>query len=179
MPSPFTGMDPYWEWPELWPDFQSNLASEIQAHTVIELLSPANKRAGHDAYLDSRRKRRGLLRSPVHRIESDRLRGGERPPLEDPVPPAPYYVVLSRADRRPTVEVWPIQRWDPLPVLPVPLLKPDPDASLDLGAAVAAVYERGASSVRIDYRQPPPSPPLSEAEEVWLEARLREQGYRR
>ncbi|HXF70016.1 MAG TPA: DUF4058 family protein [Thermoflexus sp.] len=260
MPSPFPGMDPYLERPDLWPDFHSNLASEIQAQlnrqitpryfarlsvsltyevveigetyiirpdvsvhqlpapgetrapvaippapvrsripmevplrlysveirktdtgqlvTVIEILSPVNKRAGHDAYLDYRRKRRDLLRSSVHLIEIDLLRGGERPPLEDPVPPAPYYVILSRADRRPTVEVWPIQLWDPLPVLPVPLLEPDPDAALDLGAAVAAVYERGAYSVQIDYRQPPPPPPLSEEEEVWLEAWLRERGYR-
>jgi Protein of unknown function (DUF4058) len=40
------------------------------------------------------------------------------------------------------VGVWPIQLWDGLLVLPVPLLAPDPDVPLDLGAAVANVYER-------------------------------------
>ncbi|WP_322797967.1 DUF4058 family protein [Thermoflexus sp.] len=153
-------------------------ADTEQLVTVIEILSPVNKRAGHEAHQEYRRKRRDLLRSSVHRMEIDLLRGGERPPLEDPVPPAPYYVVLSRADRRPTVEVWPILLWDPLPVLPVPLLEPDPDAPLDLGAVVAAVYERGAYGVQIDYRQPPPPPPLSEAEQAWLEAQLRQQGLR-
>ena len=31
MPSPFPGMDPYIEDPELWPDFHNDLASEIRA----------------------------------------------------------------------------------------------------------------------------------------------------
>lgn len=136
--------------------------------TIIEILSPVNKRPGHDAYRDYQRKRRDLLRSEVHLLEIDLLRGGERPPLIEPVPPAPYYVTLSREQRRPTVDVWPIQLADSLPVLPVPLHPPDDDAPLDLGAAVAAVYERGAYASQIDYRQPPPPPTLSAAAESWL-----------
>jgi hypothetical protein len=144
--------------------------------TLIEILSPVNKRPGHEAHVAYQRKRRDLLRSTVHLMEIDLLRGGARPPLERPVPPAPYYVVLSREQRRPTVEVWPLRLSERLPVLPVPLLEPDPDASLDLSAAVASVYERGAYGLQIDYRQPPPSPPLSEEESRWLEEIL--QGVR-
>jgi hypothetical protein len=141
--------------------------------TAIEVLSPVNKRPSHEAYHDYLRKRRELLRCDAHLIEIDLLRGGDRPPLEQPVPPAPYYVTLSRAGRRPYVEVWPVQLRERLPVLPVPLLEPDPDVPLDLGRAVAAVYERGAYVRLIDYRQPPPPPRLSEAEAVWVEDRLR------
>src|SRR5712691_5875966 len=90
--------------------------------TAIEILSPVNKRPSHEAYHDYRRKRRALLRSTTHLLEIDLLRGGERPRLVHPVPCAPYYVALSRVDRRPYVEVWPIQLWEKLPVLPVPLL---------------------------------------------------------
>jgi hypothetical protein len=108
-------------------------------------------------------------------MEIDLLRGGERPPLEDPVSPAPYYVLLSRADRRPKAELWPIQLSDSLPVLPIPLLEPDPDIPLDLGAGVAAVYERCAYEAQIDYRQPPPPPPLSPEEADWLNDLLRDQ----
>ncbi|MBM4033530.1 MAG: DUF4058 family protein [Planctomycetes bacterium] len=61
---------------------------------------------------------------------------------------------------------------DKLPVIPVPLLYPDPDAPLDLGGVVAAVYERGAYARLIDYRQPPPPPPLSDADAAWLDERL-------
>lgn len=148
----------------------------LELVTAIEILSPVNKRPGHEAYQEYQRKRRELLRSAAHLMEIDLLRGGRRPPLERPVPPAPYYVTLSRSERRPTVEVWPIQLWDPLPVLPVPLLAPDPDVPLNLSTAVAAVYERGGYADLIDYRLPPPPPPLAAAETAWLEERLRQQG---
>jgi hypothetical protein len=87
-------------------------------------------------------------------------------------------VVLSRADRRPTVEVRPIQFQDELPFLPVPLREPDADASFDLGAAVAAVYERGAYSRLIDYGQPPPKPPVFEDHGAWIDRLLKEKGLR-
>lgn len=76
------------------------------------------------------------------------------------------------------MDVWPIQLADELPVLPVPLLEPDPDVPLDLGAIVSGVYERGGYAVLIDYTQPPPPPPLSEAEEKWQDAHLREASLR-
>ncbi len=88
------------------------------------------------------------------------------------MPSAPYYVILSREDDRPNVEVWPIQLGDKLPLLPVPLREPDPDVPLDLGAVVAAVYERGGYADLIDYRNPPPPPKFSDAEEAWLGERL-------
>jgi hypothetical protein len=56
----------------------------------------------------------------------------------------------------------------------VPLLEPDPDVPLDLGGAVASVYERGAYDSQIDYRQPPPPPLLSGEEARWLDELLRE-----
>ena len=145
----------------------------IQLVTVIEILSPSNKRAGHEDCVEYRRKRRDLLRSSTHLMEIDLLRGGERPPLAEPVPSAAYYVVLSREIRRPTVEVWPIQLASPLPVVPVPLLEPDPDVPMDLGAAVASVYERGAYERTIDYQSPPPPPALSVEEAAWVEQLLR------
>jgi hypothetical protein len=223
MPSPFPGMDPYIEDPEVWSDFHGGLPGEVSAKlnqvlqlryvarlapcmtyeiveemkfplrlftvevretgtlrlvTAIEILSPVNKRPSHEAYHEYLRKRRELLRSGTHLIEIDLLRGGTRPPLEDPVPPASYYVTVSRVNRRPRVEVWHIQLWQALPVLPVPLLEPDPDAALDLGAVVAAVYERGAYARLIDYRQPPPPPALSDAEAAWLDEHLRKQKAR-
>jgi uncharacterized protein DUF4058 len=136
--------------------------------TAIEILSPINKRPGRERqkYL---RKRRELLRSEVHVMELDLLRGGERSPLETSLPPAPYYVTLARLDHRPYVDVWPIQLAARLPVLPVPLSAPDPDVPLDLGAIVQAVYERGGYATRIDYRQPVPAPPFESEQQAWVE----------
>jgi hypothetical protein len=140
--------------------------------TSIEILSPVNKQRSHDAHLDYLRKRRDLLRSAAHLIEIDLLRAGVRPPLEQRVPLAPYYVMLSRATRRPHVSVWPLPLNTQLPVIPVPLLEPDPDVPMDLGAIVASVYERGGYDTRIDYRQSVPPPALSAEESAWVEALL-------
>ncbi len=149
-----------------------------QLVTVIELLSPVNKRPyspGREEYLS---KRGNLLQSSVHLIEIDLLRAGERVPMIDPLPDAPYFVILSRADRRPLCEVWPINLRDPLPVVPVPLLAPDADAQLDLGTALHDVYDGAGYDDWLDYTHPPPDPPLAPADAAWLDARLREQGVR-
>jgi hypothetical protein len=143
--------------------------------TAIEILSPVNKRPGHEAFEEYQRKRRRLLSDSVHLIEIDLLRGGIRPRLEEPVAAAPYYVVLSRVERRPWVDVWPIPLQEALPLIPVPLLEPDPDAVLDLGAVVASVYERGGYEDRIDYGETPPPPPLTDEETAWVQLLLRDQ----
>ena len=262
MPSPFPGMDPYIEDPEIWSDFHGDLAAETRGElnrlldpryvakltprvtyeiieiaerrdirpvvgvwqpqpptgkltggiaaitaapvesmvqmeaplrlytveiretgtlklvTAIEILSPVNKRPGHDDQEDYLRKRRELLRSETHLLEIDLLRGGARPPLKRPVPPAPYYVTLSRTNRRPFVEVWPVLLWEKLPVLPIPLLEPDPEVALDLGKLVNSVYERGAYARLINYHLAPPPPELSEVEAIWLDEHLSAQKAR-
>lgn len=144
------------------------MTADEELVTVIEILSPANKRAGHDDCREYQRKRLAVLCSAVHLVEIDLLRRGERPPLTVPVPAAPYYGVVSRAERRPTVDVWPIQLSERLPVLPVPLMAPDPDTPLDLMAAFESVYDRGPYARAINYQEPPPPPPLSPEERAWM-----------
>ena len=256
MPSPFPGMDPYIEHPDIWQDFHHSLATEVRGQlnaqlsrryyagvevfityddietgllhagrpdagvislreaqafyeisavgvtpmsvenrvaldplklytveiraagnrqliTSIEILSPVNKHRGHTAFTSYHRKRLAILNSDTHLIEIDLLRAGERPPLLDPVPSASYYITLSRVDQRPTVTVWPVQLRNKLPVVPVPLLKPDPDISLDLNFVIAAVYRQGAYDKQINYRQPPPPPELSSEEQAWVESLLK------
>ncbi len=62
---------------------------------------------------------------------------------------------------------------EPLPPLPVPLLPPDPDAVLDLNAAVRAIYARAGYEWRIDYGRPVPPPDLRPEMARWVEERLR------
>jgi hypothetical protein len=143
-------------------------SGDEQLITAIEILSPVNKRPGHDAYWDYRRKRRDLLRSQVHFLEIDLLRAGERILLEPLVPNTPYCISLSRADDRPYIAVWPIPLNSRLPTIPVPLNAGDPDAILPLGQIVASVYERGGYDAQIDYRQSVPPPPLSDEEAAWV-----------
>jgi len=140
--------------------------------TAIELLSPANKRTGVDAADAYERKRREIIHSSIHLIEIDLLRGGRWPSLATPWSPAPYVVMLSRADQRTRVEIWPVKLQDRLPIVPVPLREPDPDVLLDLGTALNEAYAEGQYDLRIDYREPPPPPSLSPADEAWLIRRL-------
>ncbi|MFL5802715.1 MAG: DUF4058 family protein [Roseiflexaceae bacterium] len=141
--------------------------------TAIEILSPVNKRPGHEAFDTYRRKRRDLLRTDVHLLEIDLLRAGQHPPLETRLPDLPYFVFLSRGEQRPRVDIWPLKLQEPIPLLPVPLLAPDPDVALDLGHAIQTIYDEAAYDLRIDYHQPPPKPDLAQNDATWLDAHLR------
>lgn len=146
--------------------------------TSIEILSRVNKRRGHEAYNAYRRKRRSLLRQPVHLIEIDLLRVGERVPILDPVPDAPYYIYLSRENLRPDIGVWAIRLEDKLPTIPIPLRKPDDDAVFDLQRAVETIYDLSMYQESINYREPPPPPALSDQDAQWLDDFLHAKGLR-
>ena len=138
--------------------------------TAIEILSPVNKRG--DGLHTYREKRRSFLRSDVHLIEFDLLRGGERPGWEVNNPPlaCDYVVLVNRAfrgDLRQS-EIWPVALNEPLPICPVPLLSPDPDVPLYLSEVLTNVYQRAAYARRIDYTLPVPPPALRPVMQRWL-----------
>lgn len=144
--------------------------------TSIEVLSPFNKRGG-DPTREYLGKRNRILLSTAHLVELDLLRGGLRPGPEVREPPMEeeYVVLLNRATGTHvrTSEIWPVALSDPLPVIPVPLISPDPDVPLDIGAAVRSVYATSAYERRIDYGRPVPGPPLREPMAAWLRRELR------
>ncbi|QDV38152.1 DUF4058 family protein [Tautonia plasticadhaerens] len=107
--------------------------------TVVELLSPSNKRGGDDrgSYLAKRRER---LRSPAHLVEIDLLRGGRPMPMEDR-PECDYSVLVSRSERRRAAGLWPIRLRERLPVIPIPLKAPDGDATVDLQEVLHRTYD--------------------------------------
>ncbi len=152
-------------------------ATDLRLVTVIEILSPINKRPGNDDRVAYLRKRQRLMQTDVHLLELDLLRNGERVPAAKPFPNVPYLVILSRAWRRDHYEVWPIALPDSLPTVPVPLLTPDPDALLDLALAVRTVYDKADYGLLIDYTKDPAYPLPSEWAE-WTDAYLRAQGIR-
>ncbi|MEW4570238.1 DUF4058 family protein [Tautonia sp. JC769] len=134
--------------------------------TVIELLSPSNKRPGRDReqYLA---KRAQLLAGNVHLVEIDLLRGGKPMPPEDR-PPSAYAVMVSRAERRPIAEFWPIGLRASLPEIPVPVRPPDPDARLDLQRILHRIYDAAGYHYYIyDGR---PEPPLGPEDATWAAA---------
>jgi hypothetical protein len=139
--------------------------------TGIEALSPSNKRPDTKGWRLYNRKRQAFLGGYANFVEIDLLRGGRRMPMLSPWPDSPYYL-LTKYKRRADCVVWPVHSLEPLPPLTVPLLPPDPDISVALQPIVDAIYARSRYARDIDYRRPPP--PLSAAEQAWLDEQLRQ-----
>ena len=137
--------------------------------TAIEILSPTNKSGrGFRVYL---RRREHYLMSAVHLLEIDLLRQGKHVPMRQTLPDSSYFVFLSRNERRPISEVWPLSLRAPLPSVPVPLLAGDNDILLDLQDSLSRAYDDGGYDT-FDYNRPP-EVPLPPEDAVWAEERIR------
>jgi hypothetical protein len=156
-----------------------------QLITLIEIVSPSNKRPGADrrAYLQ---KQREVLDSNASLIELDLLRSGDRllpyPDLDEAIgqwePAADYLVLVNRAWRRVGAamdyDLFPIRFAEPLPCILVPLREGQEEVRLDLQQAFdhaydAGPYRRGA----VNYAAPP-VPPLEGEAAARAEAMLRD-----
>ncbi len=146
--------------------------------TAIELLSPANKRPGINGADAYEQKRQEIFRSSAHLLEIDLLRAGRRPKLARPLPDAPYFIFLSRAYRRPHIDIWPLSLRASIPPVPVPLCHPDPDVTLDMTHVIRQVYSNARYDQRTDYHTDPPPPELAPDDAIWLDAHLRTCGLR-
>jgi hypothetical protein len=153
-------------------DFEKHLFLELRDRknrdliTVLEVLSPTNKKPGADReqYLA---KRANLLRSTAHFVEIDLLRGWPRMPIEEGVE-CDYSIMVSRVEDRPKVNFWPLRLRDPLPPIPIPLRPPHENVKLDLQVALHGVYDRARYK---DYiYQETPYPPLSPEDTLWAAA---------
>lgn len=146
--------------------------------TLIEILSPSNKRSGPDrvAYES---KQHEIIGSDANLIELDFLRGGKRilPDLAlrttiDRLKPPPAYVVLSnRAWRRGQwvdYDVYPIGLRDQLPCIAIPLKEGEDEIPLDLQYVFDRAYDTGPyRRGAVDYAGPVPAPALDEADAAW------------
>ena len=144
--------------------------------TVIELLSPTNKRRGQGRD-DYAAKRRDVLASWTSLVEIDLLRGGRRHAINPPPPASHYYVLVSRRRSRPTAELYPFNVTDEIPPFRVPLQPGDDEPELALGSLLADLYRQARYDLRLDYTIEP-EPPLEGDFATWLDETLREQGLR-
>lgn len=134
--------------------------------TVIEVLSPKNKRSGEgrNQYL---RKRQSVLSSSTHLVEIDLLRAGEPMPIGGGRT-ADYQILVSRAGERPQAQRYPFDLRDSIPRFLLPLQVGDAEPIVDLGQLINQVCEEAALDLSIDYTQPP-TPPLQQADLAWLQ----------
>jgi hypothetical protein len=103
----------------------------------------------------------------VHLLEIDLLRRGVRALAHPRVPDTAYLIALTRAQSGATA-IWPLGLRDVLPEIPIPLRAPDGDGLLELGPALAAIYDEAGYDLSIDYREPPPPPARSPADAAWV-----------
>jgi hypothetical protein len=153
--------------------------------TLIEIVSPSNKRPGADrrAY---QQKQREVLDSDASLVEIDLLRSGERLLLNmnleefvarlDPQPD--YLVTVNRAWRRlgalSDYELFPIGIRETLPCIPIPLTEHIAEPTLDLQWVFNQAYDRGPyRRGAVDYTRLP-EPPLAETEQAWVQQLIAE-----
>ncbi|MGL5064447.1 MAG: DUF4058 family protein [Microcoleus sp.] len=147
-----------------------------QVVTVIEVLSPTNKRPGKGREMYEA-KRENIFASRTHLVEIDLLRSYQPMPVLGNDIEASYRILVSRGNRRPIADLYVFNLPDPIPAFPLPLRGEDVEPIVDLQALLNAVYDRAAYDFRIDYTAQP-VPPLSESDVVWADALLRERGLK-
>jgi hypothetical protein len=140
--------------------------------TVIELLSPKNKRSGEgrDAYSQ---KRQRIMLSQTHLVEIDLLRYGSTRPTGsgDPLPmvgavTSDYRILVSRSDYRPKAQLYAFNLRQPIPAIQIPLTA-DTAVALDLQPLLHQIYDRARFALAIDY-QKSPIPKLPPEDLAWL-----------
>ncbi len=142
--------------------------------TMVEILSPTNKRPGRgrQKYM---RKRNSVLSSQTSLVEVDLLRDWERMPLFSAPEHYDYGILISPGYNRPDAVLHAFTVREPVPSFDLPLRFGEPAVVIDLASVVLEAYDRGRFGARIDYGQPP-EPPLSPEDGEWAAAQVREPG---
>jgi hypothetical protein len=138
----------------------------MEVVTVIENLSPANKRVSSDGRKQYLTKRDEILQSKTNLVEIGLLRRGRRLPAAG-LTEGDYFAMISRGYRRPRVDVFHWTLRQPLPIIPIPLKKGEAEVGLDLQLVFTTVYDRARYGLSLTYASNL-SPPLSEADREWM-----------
>jgi hypothetical protein len=144
--------------------------------TVLEILSPTNKRPGRGRRLYED-KRMEVLASRTHLVEIDLVRAGEPMPIVGDGRASAYRMLVSRGDCRPNATLYAFGVRQPIPLLSVPLKPTDQEPTVDLGQILHHLYDQASYDLRLDYKGDPVSP-LPTAEAVWADELLRQKGLR-
>ena len=144
--------------------------------TVVEILSPTNKRPGKGRalYLE---KRQDVLASRTHLVEIDLLRVGERMPVRGHSDAYCYSILVSRAAQRPQAELFPFGLRDEIPSFALPLRPHEQEPLVGLNGILHQLYHHAGYDLRIDYDRAP-TPPFPRDDEAWATRLLETAGLR-
>lgn len=143
--------------------------------TVIEFVSPTNKRPGDglDKYLQ---KRQECLDGDANLVEIDLTRAGDRTLIlprafRNLAYRATYLGIVHRATQQKVLQLYWLPLTKCLGGIPIPLRPSDPDIVLDLQQVINQVYENGRFEQDLNYDEPL-NPPLNQDERTWARNRL-------
>jgi hypothetical protein len=168
LPIPYTLREAYLEIRE---------RGEKELITVIEILSPTNKRTGKGRQMYEE-KREEILGSRTHLIEIDLLRHGRKMPIIENNIDSHYSVLVGRGNRRPRADLYAFNLQNPMPAFPLPLRSGDTEPVINLQELFTQIYDIASYDLKIDYRNWEVIPALSEADTIWADAWLRDRGLR-
>ena len=132
---------------------------ERELVTIVEVLSPTNKRPGEGRrrYI---RKREAIVAGLVNLVEIDLLRRWEPMPLETPPPASDYRILVCRSLESPGAWLYPFMVRQRIPKFTLPLRSDDeaPAPEVDLGPIINALHHTARYGQIARYNAPPPEP---------------------
>jgi hypothetical protein len=117
--------------------------------TVIELLSPSNKRPGKGQIVYEEKRQR-VLDSASHLVEIDLLRGNGVMPMGGAIANWDYRILVSRSQERPEADLYGFMLPEPIPIFPLPLKPEDAEIWVELQPIIQGVYDRAGYNYRLD-----------------------------
>lgn len=144
--------------------------------TVIEVLSPKNKRSGEGRKAYDKKRLR-VLGSSTHLVEIDLLRAGEPMTILDHHIQSDYRILVSRSTQRPKADLYAFNLKENIPKFPLPLREGDREPVVDLQELINGIYERASYDLVINYSKEP-IPALSESDKIWVDEILKTQELR-
>jgi hypothetical protein len=144
--------------------------------TVIEILSPTNKRAGpgRDEY---EKKRNEVLQHQTNLVEIDLLRGGKQMPVLGVTGKSDYRILVCQGEELPQGRLYAFSIRQQIPIFPVPLKPGETQPDVNLQELLEEIYEQARFDLAINYLLEP-VPPLKLKEREWANVILKEQGRR-
>ncbi|HLO86272.1 MAG TPA: DUF4058 family protein [Nostocaceae cyanobacterium] len=139
--------------------------------SVVEILSPVNKRAGEgrDSYLH---KRQRILGSLTNLVEIDLIRSFQSMPILENDIQSDYRVLVSRHSHRPQAELYAFNLKDSLPNFALPLRSEDIEPMVNLQGLFTEIYDKAGYDYRVDYNSEI-VPALSEDDKAWVKELLK------
>jgi hypothetical protein len=136
MPSPFPGMNPYFENPELWPEVYSRLIVAM-ADALNPQLMP---------------KYRVTIDQRVYDISGDEALLVDIPDVMTTGNVQSHYrILVSRAEQRPQADLYAFNVQDSVPRFPLPLDANEAEPIIDLQGLLNQVYDRAGYDDCLEY----------------------------